>query len=48
LVVVRRGEVRVEFTMEKGGWRCSVSVEKDGERGKSSIEGRRRCGVLRG
>jgi hypothetical protein len=48
LVVVRCGEVGVMLTTEKGRWWCSVPVEKDGERGKSSVEGWRRCGVLWG
>jgi hypothetical protein len=32
--------------MERGRWRCSVPVEEDRERGKSSVEGWRRCGML--
>jgi hypothetical protein len=34
--------------MERGGWRRSVLVEEDRERGKSTVEGRRRCRVLWG
>jgi hypothetical protein len=34
--------------MERGGWRRSVLVEEDSERGKSTVEGRRRCRVLWG
>jgi hypothetical protein len=34
--------------MDGGGWRHLVPVEEDRERGNNSVEGRRRCGVLRG
>jgi hypothetical protein len=33
--------------MERGGWWHSVPVEMDREWGKSSVEGQRRCRVLR-
>jgi hypothetical protein len=38
----------VGLALESGGWQSSVPVEKDGERGRSAVEGRRWCGVLRG
>jgi hypothetical protein len=34
--------VRAELAMKRGGQWRSVLVEKDGERGRSSVEGRRR------
>jgi hypothetical protein len=39
--------VRVELMMKRGGWWCSMSVERDGERERSSVKGWRRCGLLR-
>jgi hypothetical protein len=48
LAVVSHSEVGVEHTMERGEWQHSVPVEEDRERGESSIDMWRRCGVLRG
>jgi hypothetical protein len=36
----------VELTSERGEQRCSVPVKKDVERGRSSSEGWRRCGMF--
>jgi hypothetical protein len=39
--------VGAELVMKRGGrWR-SMPMEKDEERGRSSVEGQRRCGLLR-
>jgi hypothetical protein len=38
--------VGAELSMKRGRWWCLMLVEKDGERGRSSIEGRIRCGLL--
>jgi hypothetical protein len=46
LVKVHDQSVRVEFVVKRGGWWCLVLVEENGERGRSTIEGRRRCGKL--
>jgi hypothetical protein len=40
-------KVGAELTTKRGGWWRSVSVEKNGERGRSSGEGWRRCKLLR-
>jgi hypothetical protein len=48
LLEAERERVRVELTMKRGGrWR-SVPMEENGERARSAVEGRRRCGKLWG
>jgi hypothetical protein len=39
LVKAHDQSVRVEFVVKRGGWWCSVLVEQNGERGRSTIEG---------
>jgi hypothetical protein len=48
LVLVRHEEVEGRLaTMRRGRWHL-VPMEGNGERGRSSGEGRMRCGLLRG
>jgi hypothetical protein len=46
-VVVRHSEVGDELVMQKGGWRCSVLVEKDGSRGRAPLRGGGGAGYFR-
>jgi hypothetical protein len=48
LVLARREEAEGGLTMMRRGRRRLVPVEGNGERGRSSGEGRMRCGMLRG
>jgi hypothetical protein len=48
LASARREEVKGGLTMMRRGRWCLVLVEGYGERGRSSSEGRMRCGMLRG
>jgi hypothetical protein len=48
LEVVERREAGVELTKVGSGWRHSVPVGMDEERGRSSDEGWTKCGMFRG